>query len=1140
MYKKYAKREGWLLTMLPGSLYRFRPRNRPQNLKSIIMRAKLTCIFLLIAFLQISFASNAQNITLSKNNISLAQLFIEIKKQSGYDFVYRQDLLNKGRRINIDVRNKPVKDVLDASFRDQPFGYSIESNTVIVFPKEERKTVDIALATVQQELRGRVTNETGEALSGATVRNMTSGQSVTSDASGNFVVGQVQDNTVLQVSFVGYEPAEITLGDRRTITVVLKSQQSALDEVVVVGYGTQRRELVTSAIGSFKPTELNARPVLGPDQMLQGRIPGVVVSTASGIPGSKNRVSIRGIGSLSASNEPLYVIDGVPVTPSDADLGNFGQSMNALAELNPNDIESIDVLKDAAAASIYGSRATNGVIIITTKTGSKGKSTVSMNAYTGVQNLTRLDRLKMADPDLYVEVVNEGIDNYNIQNGFSMGDGRFVSHIANPYPNRPATDWLDMLTRTAVASNLNVAISGGGDKSQYYVSGGYLDQEGVFLDNRFKKYNAKVNLSNEVNDWLDFGINTNFSYSNNNRVPSGYNIGTNLIPRALEQRTFDVPYKPDGSYYVGGTNELLNHNPIQALNEERVFLDNYRILANAFVNIKLHENLRFKSSFGSDLIHTHDYVYYTNSHPYGAGVGRLFDDRKLQTNIILENTLTYTKKFDDLSVDLLAGHSFQRVNNSLIGVEGQNFPSPSFDVNVVAAEYTEAMTNLYATSMQSFFGRANFGYQDKYLLNLSLRSDGSSRFAPENRYGYFPAVSAGWVLSNEPFWNRNRIDLKLRTSYGATGNIEGVNAFAYQALTGGGYNYNNQSGIAITSFGNRDLTWEKANQFNVGADVGFFRGALNFSADYFVKNTTNLLYSKPIEGTSGFTSIISNIGSMRNNGLELSVNGSLNVGSVLWQSDFNIAFIKNKLTSLIDDEPLLIGRTHVLKVGEEVGSFYIYKQLGIYQDDTEVPQPQYDLGIRAGDVKYEDVNGDGRIDVNDRQVLGSANPDFTGGFNNTFTYKNFDLNIFMNFSYGNDIYQTWTGGYRLANGVWPMLESQAEGRWTGPGTSNTIPRAIWGNTVNSSSSYSTRFLHDGSFLRLRSVALGYNLPSHILQRVGISKMRVYVQADNLFLLTNYPLLDPEVNISMSPSTMGEDFLLPPQPRTFNFGVNLNF
>lgn len=1138
MYKFYAK-NGYCITssaIYPLSEKRWLTFIKNPDFKKWLMRIKLTCIFLMAFFLQISLASRGQQVSMMKKKASLTEIFKEIKKQTGYDFVYKYELLKKGKSIDIDVKNRPLKEVLNKCFEEQPFTYSIENKTVIIVPAN--KPVNVIVAPIN--IKGRVNSDSGQPLPGASIQVKGSSKATMTDVNGEFTLAGIEDNAILVVKYLGFISREIEVKGQTILSISLSENTQLLGGVTVVGYGTQKRSDISSSIGTFKPNENNTRPVLGPDEMMQGRIAGVVVTSSSGIPGGKNRVSIRGIGSLSASNEPLYVIDGIPVTPSDADLGNFGQSMNALSELNPNDIESIDVLKDAASASIYGSRATNGVVLITTKSGSKGKGQITVTGYTGIQEIARLHKLKMADPDLYVTVINEAVDNYNIQNGFAQGDGKYVNSISNPYPNRPATDWLDLITRTAHSSNLNLSISGGTEKSKYYISGGYTNQQGTFIDNNLKKYNAKVNISNEVNSWLDVGLNTNFSYSNNNRVPSGYNLGTNLIPRALEQRTFDVPYKPNGSYYVGGTNELLNHNPIQAIREEKVYLDNYRLLANAYANIKLSKDLSFKTSFGSDLIHTQDYVYYTNSHPYGAGVGKLYDDRKLQTNIILENTANYKRKFSDLNVDFLLGHSYQKVNNSLIGVEGIKFPSPSFDVNVVAAEFTEAMTNLYATSMQSFFGRANFSWKNRYLLNLSLRSDGSSRFAPENRYGYFPAASAGWTISNEPFWNNSKSDLKLRASYGSTGNIEGVNAFAYQALTGGGYNYNNQSGIAITSFGNRQLTWEKANQFNAGFDLGLFGGALNFTADYFIKNTNNLLYSKPTHGTTGFTSIISNIGSMRNNGFEAAISGNVDLGNVKWKSDFNISFIKNKLTALLDDEPLLIGRTHVLKVGEEVGSFYIYKQLGIFQSDSEVPKAQYDKGIRAGDVKYEDVNGDGKIDVSDRQILGSANPDFTGGFNNTFIYKNFDLSVFMTFSYGNEVYETWAGGYRLGNGLWPMLESEALKRWTGPNTSNTTPRAIWGNTVNSSSSYSTRFLHDGSYLRFRTVSLGYTLPDSFLKKIKVSKMRVYVQADNLFLVTKYPLLDPEVNISLSPTTMGEDFLMSPQPRTINFGVNLNF
>jgi TonB-linked SusC/RagA family outer membrane protein len=660
----------------------------------------------------------------------------------------------------------------------------------------------------------------------------------------------------------------------------------------------------------------------------------------------------------------------------------------------------------------------------------------------------------------------------------------------------------------------------------------------VIKTNNLKKYTGKINLTQQVFPWLKVGANTNFSFSHNNRIP-GSNIGSTIMARSLEQRPFDRPYKPNGDYYVGGTEELLRHNPLQILNEEKSYLNNTRFLGNFFGEVKFLRDFSFKTSFGTDLAYTNDYVYYMKDHPYSTGDGRLLDHRRLLSNIIFENTLHYDKRISMLDLSVLAGHSYQRNSNSAIDVDGRGFPSPAFDVNSVAATIASAGTALNNSALESYFGRANLNWDNRYLLMLSMRADGSSRFAPENRFGYFPAASFGWVASREKFWTMPRLSLKLRTSYGQTGNQEGISNYAYQALAGGGYNYNGSSGIAITGFGNRDLTWETANQLDVGADIGWDRGKFNLSVDYFVKNTTNLLYSKPVYATSGFTSIISNVGSMRNAGLELDLSSNLQIGELTWNSSLNVSFIRNKLTSLIGDENLLIGANRVLSVGHEVGSFYVYKQIGIFQDDSEVPQPLYNSGVRAGDVKYEDLNKDGKIDVNDRQIVGSSNPKFFGGWNNTFRYKQFDLAVFFTYSQGSSVYAPWRITVsRLGNGLYPFLEDQALDRWTGPGTSNTVPRAIYGSSYNIYNS--TRWLEDGSYIRLRSVNLGYNLPRKVLSRLGWQQMRVYLQGDNLFLLTKYSGLDPEVNDNLDPKFMGDDNLILPQLRTLNVGVNITF
>lgn len=1122
----------------------FRSRYDLNNFTRHLLSIMRVLIILLGLGISSAYASSSYSQTKIDINIkdaNLVEFFKEIQRNTEFVFFYKDDVLKNNIKISMSLKEATLDKILQNAFLNTSLTYKISDRQVVI-TKLSKKLSALILKDNQETITvtgAIIETDTGVPIPAANILEKGTSNGVMSDFDGNYSI-EVPEDAVLEISFIGYATETVQVNGRSEIDVVMKKEAAGLDEVVVIGYGSQKREDITTAIGSYKPTLETSRPVMGPDQMLQGRIAGVNVTSSTGLPGSVNRVSIRGIGSLSGSNEPLYVVDGVPLSPSDGDLGNYSQRSSTLSLLNPNDIASIEVLKDAASAAIYGSRATNGVILITTKKGKAGDSQIAINSYVAAHTVARTDKLKMAGADLYLEVINEGIDNYNMQYGYSPGHDSYIDQLQNPYPGRSDTDWLDLLLRTAVSKKVDLSFSGGNEKGNYYISGGYTDQQGTVIKNKFKKYNAKVNLSMDIKPWLTIGVNSNFSYSRNNRIPGSRSTGTNVIPRALEQRPFDRPYKPDGSYYVGGSTDLLNHNPIQAINEEKVYLDNYRILGNAFAEFSLTENLTYKSNFGTDWMFTQDYVYYTQNHPYGTGNGRLLDDRRTQTNILFENTLNYNNQFGDLSVDLLAGHSFQRVTTSLIGMDGRGFPSPSFDVNTVAAEIASAYTNLYGVAMQSFYARTNLGWANKYLLNLSIRGDGSSRFSPKKRYGYFPAASAGWSLSEEPFWKSDKTDLKLRVSYGATGNLEGVNAYAYQALTGGGYNYNNTSGIAVTSFGNENLTWEKANQFNAGVDLGLFEGKLNLTADYFIKNTEDLLYSLPTYATTGFNSYLSNIGSMRNTGIELGINSDFNLGQVQWSSDLNISSIKNELTSLIGDEPIRVGRTSVLQVGEEVGSFYMYKMLGIYQSDAEVPQPQHESGIRAGDVHYEDVNGDGKINIDDKQIVGSANPTFSGGFNNTFRYKNFDLSAFLTFSYGNEVYEGWSGGYRLGNGIWPMLESQALGRWTGPGTTNEIPRAIWGNTVNSSSSVSTRFLHDGSYLRFRTVSLGYNLPQTFLEKTDINRLRIYVQADNLFLLTEYPLLDPEVNVSMNAARMGEDFLLLPQPRTFIFGVNLNF
>lgn len=1104
----------------------------------VFLTMKLIVLFLIISSVEIYAKANAQKINFYGKDIPLDKVFSVIEKQSGYYFFYKQDELQQAKTTTVNLKNASVEQAVNEILKGQPFTYHIEDNTIIVnLKKDEDTRADTRTALPPHDIAGIVKDNKGEALPGVTVRIKGSSNAVATDNKGEYLIHDADQGAVLVFSYTGYLMQEIKISNQTRVNIILAEDIQGLKEVVVVGYGTQEKSDISSAIGSFKPNESNSRPVLGADQLIQGKISGVNVVSGSGTPGSVSRVSIRGIGSLTASNEPLYVIDGVPVSPNNAALFNFGEDMNALAELNPNDIESVDVLKDAASAAIYGSRATNGVIIITTKSGKKGKSRVSFDAYTGLGNIPRLSQIAPANSATYVTVLNEAIKNYNTQNGYVAGNANFVANVSNPYPNLPDVNWVDLLLRTAKTNQANISFSGGSDKGTYYISGSGLSEDGAIKNNNLKKYTAKININQNVASWLKLGANTNYSYTNNNRVP-GANLGSSPLTRGLEQRPFDRPYKPDGSYYIGGTSQLLRNNSVQILNEETSYINTYRFLGNFFAEATLAKGLVLKSSLGTDIISTHDYVYYDANHPYGTGNGRIIDSRRTIGNIITENTLNYDLKFHDLNATFLAGYSFQKVSASSNSVDGSGFPSRTFDVNSVAAKINAASSDLTQNALQSYYARANFSYKSKYLLGASIRTDGSSRFAPDTRYGYFPSVSAGWLLSRENFWKMHNVSLKLRTSYGSTGNQEGIGNYSYQALAGGGFNYNNVSGIAITNFGNSTLTWESAHQFDGGFDMGLFNEHLKFTADYFIKNTTNLLYDKPTPATTGFTTVTTNIGSMQNKGLELALSGNVTFGKVTWQSDFNISFIRNKITSLLGDDKLLVtSNNRAIQVGQQVGSFYMYKQIGIYQTDAEVPANLYKTGVRAGDVKFEDVDHNGVIDLNDREIVGSPNPKYSGGWTNSFQYKNFDFNFAFTYSYGSQVYGLWKLGVsRLGSNLFNFVDDQATNRWTGPGTSNTVPRAIYGNTYNITAS--SRFLGDGSFLRLRNMAIGYTLPQTFLNRFHIERLRVYAQADNLFIITKYFGIDPEVNDYEDPRYLGEDNLVTPSLRTFNFGINV--
>lgn len=1094
-------------------------------------------LFLTVVLSAVCATASAQRVTLDMQNAKLEKVLGQITQQTGLVFNYTRPTINPDKRVSVSVKQAELESVLRQLFDADGIVYEIKDGKVYLADRKGGVTPPPALSAARQRYAGRIVDAAGNPVVGASVVIRGSTTGVSSDIDGRFAI-EAREGEVLSVSFVGYTPQTITLGAKTMLTLTLREDTSELEEVVVVGYGTQRRSLVTSAISKVQMNESNMRQVASPTQLLSGRVAGVTTSTGSGNLGSGERMVIRGSSSLSAGNEPLYVIDGIPITNTNANLVDFGEDMSSLATLNISDIESIEVLKDAASAAIYGSRANNGVIVITTKSGKEGKSEVHLNFNTGVTRFANVGKIKMADSGLYVRDFNEGVDNYNRQYGYKPGDSGFKKHIQNPFGMLPDTDWMDLILQTGTFYNGDVSFSGGNVKTRYYVGANYNHQTGVIRTNKMEKMNFKVKISHEFTPWLEVGANVSGNYIKNHQIP-GANSGTTIIGRSIQQRPFDRPYKPNGDYYVGGTDELVFHNPMQILDEETAYIENMRYLGNFYATFKYKDKFAFKSSVNTDITQIYDYTYYNENHPYGKGVGRIVDYNRTIKNILVENFATYNDKFGDFSLSAMLGHSFQKVTTRSAKLDGSGFPSPSFDVVGVASSLDAYSGSLSNYAMESYFGRATFSYKDRYVLTATLRTDGSSKFARDNRWGWFPSVSLGWNISKENFMKDSDTELKFRVSYGKTGNQEGIGSYAYQALMSGGYNYGNGSGIAVSTFGNRDLTWEKADQFDAGFDITLFKGRVNIMADAYYKKTKDLLYSTPIHSTTGVTSIISNIGSMRNIGAELTINTHFNFGPLSWLSQFNIATNRNKLTELLgDDKPISIGANRALQVGKEVGAFYLFIMDGIYQYDGEVPAEQYAQGIRAGDVKWRDVDDNNLINDNDRQVIGSSNPYFSGGWNNTFRYKGVSLDVFFTYMYGNDVYAAWkinTSKLGHKNGV---LAEEARNRWTGPGSTDLHPRSVSGDTNNTRNS--DRWLEDGSFLRLRSLTLSYTFPEKISRRLAMKSLRVYFQGDNLWLATRYSGWDPEVSNNLDPRFMGVDNFSVPQPRMFCFGLNVTF
>lgn len=987
--------------------------------------------------------------------------------------------------------------------------------------------------TINSKLFGKVIDaRTKETLPGATVTIKGVTNTTTTNANGDFelVTGQKFPYTLV-VSYVSYKTLEVVV-DGSPITVSLEYDARLLNDVVVVGYGTQKRKDVTGSVSSVSKTNLQ-QPVTSFDQTLRGAAPGVQATQTSGEPGGGVSIRIRGGSSIQGGNEPLYVIDGFPIYNASTTAGTLsGTPTNPLSSINPSDIESIDILKDASATAIYGSRGANGVVIVTTKKGKADKSNITYEATYGLQSLRKkVDVLNAHD---FAVLRNDAL--YDATP--AKGQSQYLSQ-AQIDQLGAGTDWQGAAFRTAPTQNHNLTISGGNVKVRYLLSGNYLDQSGIIKNTDFKRYGLRANVDAQPFSRLKLSASLTLSKADANVAPGGI-VGSLLImpPTA-------TIYDPNGGYTLRNPFENIFANPIATITEQINKSTTNRVLGTAFGEYKIIEGLNFKVLFGTDVNNIAEKSYipstiYEGSLVHGsAGRGSLNSYSWLN-----ENTLTYDKEFGKHAINVLAGVTQQSFSRENFTAAAQNFVTDELTYNGLAGGATLVAPTSDATNwnLNSYLGRINYNYNRKYYLTASIRADGSSRFGAGNKWGYFPSAAASWNISNESFFeklSKTVSDFKLRASYGRTGNLE---IGEYQSLaTLGTYSYvignNIITGFAPNRIGNDKLSWETTDQYNAGIDVGFWDNRLLFNLDAYYKKTSNLLLNVQIPWTSGYDSSLQNFGSVENKGIELAVATRNLIGTFKWNTQFNISFNRNKVLSIGNGASSYISGNYIIRVGQPLGSFYGSVTNGILQTGEETAKGKYTGNAvpKAGDRLYKDINGDGTFTTAaDKDVIGNAQPDFLFGLTNTFSYKGFDLLVFLQGSYGNKILNTNRQNLELFTGQQNAAAS-ALGRWTPTNPSQTIPRA----KLDPAPVFSDRFIENGSYLRVKNVSLSYSLPKNWIAKAGLANASIFVSGQNLITWTKYTGFDPEVT-SGSNVSPGTDAGIYPVARVYNLGLRVGF
>jgi TonB-linked SusC/RagA family outer membrane protein len=979
-------------------------------------------------------------------------------------------------------------------------------------------------------------------LIGANVIDIATKVGTTTDLDGRFDLS-LEEGSVVLISYIGYLDKKVTISGGGLVEILLPRQENMIDEVVVVGYGSQRKSDLTGSVSSIGTKELKQLPSTGLEQAIQGRSAGVYVTQNSGSPGGAMSIKIRGTGSTLTS-EPLYVIDGIPIvndnagTSSTFDQDGGGQFSNALTTINPNDIESIEILKDASATAIYGARAANGVVLITTKRGKAGQQTASYETYVGVQQLYKdIPVMGLRDYADYLEDTGQG-DLEEFQNKELLGEG---------------TNWQDVIFREALMYNHQFSLTGGSEKTWFSLTGGMHQKDGIVQGSDFRRYSAKLNVSHSYNDKVKIGMNIMTARTKENIV---FNDNSNgviytalLTPPFVPERTLtgDFGTPPSGENIVlQFNNPLANAIEISDVNSKN------RILGSVFTDYQITDWLKYRLEFATDIL-------YTNHNTFWPSFDRDNQQRnsKVRRNSnnslywINKHLLTFDKQVTDKQkLTFLAGFEAQKGTYEWLNAERENLPNNELQqLSLGDASTQQNSGGAGHWSLLSYFGRANYGYDERYLVTATLRSDGSSRFGDNNKFGLFPSLAFAWRASNEGFLKDidNLYNLKFRLGYGAVGNQEiGLYSFA-QLLRAQNVVVGNQltTGFAGDNIANPNVKWESSVQFNGGIDLGLFDNRLEFVLDIYNKQSRDMLLPAILPATAGgFNAPFVNIGEMRNYGVELTVNTQNLTGKVNWKTSANLSVNRNEVVDLGSTGALpgIIQRVPITRTveGLPIGQYFGYVALGVFENQEEVAAAAFqETGTRAGDIQFQDLNEDGVINEADQTFIGNPNPDFTLNLINDVTFGNFDFNIFARGVFGNEVYNLLRRDL-AGTGAWVNQSVDIIDRWTPTNPTGTEPRAN-GNDPNANRRVSSRFVEDGSFIRIQNAALGYTMPRSTLEKYGVSNLRIYVSGQNLFTWTEYSGYDPEIgSFNQNPLINGVDNGRFPVARSVTFGLNLNF